>query len=246
MSLARLALHSTSAVRADMEKSIYAMMFLTGLGGGFGHCIGMCGPLVATYSMKMKRQALLSHLIYNTGRVFTYTFLGALAGFSGSFLKVASGLEPLQKAVMVAAGIMIILMGLSMAGVFRGVINRIENNALTGVVTRISGLLNSSITEGALFPLGIVMGFIPCGLVYTSLMVVLRASMDAGSPTEAMLEGAVLMGLFGMGTMPSLMLFGRAVGFLRQRFRESLYRISSFIIIALGVYFLLKALVYTS
>jgi len=229
-----------------MEKSIYAMMFLTGLGGGFGHCIGMCGPLVATYSMKMKRQALLSHLIYNTGRVFTYTFLGALVGFSGSFLKVASGIEPLQKAIMVAAGLMIILMGLSMAGVFRGLLNRIENNALTGVVTRISGLLNSSLTEGTLFPLGIVMGFIPCGLVYTSLLVVVRTSMDISSHTTAMLEGALLMGLFGVGTMPSLLLFGRTVGFLKQRFRESLYRISSFIIIALGVYFLLKALVYTS
>ncbi len=229
-----------------MEKSIYAVVFLTGLGGGFGHCIGMCGPLVATYSMKMSRPALLPHLIYNTGRVFTYTFLGALVGFSGSFLKVASGIEPLQKAVMVAAGLLIIIMGLSMLGVFKVLINRIENNALTGVVTRISGLLNSSLTEGTLFPLGIVMGFIPCGLVYTTLMVVLRASMDAGSHTEAMLEGAVLMGLFGAGTMPSLLLFGRAVGFLRQRFRESLYRISSFIIIALGVYFLLKALVSTS
>ncbi len=224
-----------------MEKGIYALMFFTGLTGGFGHCIGMCGPMVATYSLRIGRSSLIPHFLYNTGRIFTYTFLGALVGFSGSFLWIVSGIETFQKTVMAIAGLMIVIMGLAMAGVFKNLINRIENNLISGVVQRLLGLINRSISEGTLFPLGIVMGFIPCGLVYTSLMIVVRVSMDISSHTTAMLRGAMLMGIFGIGTMPSLMVFGHAVGFLRGKMRARIYRLSSFTIIVMGVYFLYKA-----
>ncbi|RMG71558.1 MAG: sulfite exporter TauE/SafE family protein [Nitrospirae bacterium] len=217
-------------------------MFLTGLSGGFGHCLGMCGPLVAAYSLKLGRASMFSHLLYNSGRIFTYMFLGGVVGLVGSFVRVVSDIEPLQRAIMVFAGLLIILMGLSMAGLFRSLINRLEGNLIGGVVKRFSGFINSSLSAGMLFPLGLVMGFIPCGLVYTALVVVARAAMEEGSHTVALLKGGLMMGLFGAGTFPSLVVFAKVVGFIGQRARANIYRVSSLLLIFMGVYFVYRAL----
>ena len=61
------------------------------------------------------RKGIVHHLLYNLGRVTTYTILGAMAGLSGSFLLLAASIEQFQRAIMIIAGISIILMGLSTA-----------------------------------------------------------------------------------------------------------------------------------
>ena len=67
-------------------------MLLAGLAGGFGHCISMCGPLVAALSVGEPRQGFLHHLLYNLGRVTTYSILGAIVGLSGSFLVLTASI----------------------------------------------------------------------------------------------------------------------------------------------------------
>src|SRR6266536_6272940 len=94
----------------------------TGLLGGFGHCAGMCGPLVASVGLVSSpllgaRRALGGQLLYNAGRVTTYAFLGALMGLTGSFVNTAGRLAGLQNAVSIAAGALMIAMGLGAAGV---------------------------------------------------------------------------------------------------------------------------------
>ncbi len=75
----------------------------------------MCGPVVGALSVGETRKGVLHHLLYNLGRVTTYTILGGVVGLSGSFLLLAASIEPLQKAIMILAGLSIILMGLSTA-----------------------------------------------------------------------------------------------------------------------------------
>ena len=69
---------------------LYLAFFITGLTVGFGHCIGMCGPIVVSLSLNSKESHLVfRHLLYNAGRVITYGILGGLAGTLGSFTILA-------------------------------------------------------------------------------------------------------------------------------------------------------------
>jgi sulfite exporter TauE/SafE len=97
--------------------SIYLIFFMTGITVGFGHCIGMCGPIVISLSLQLKgRPSFWPQLLYNTGRTCTYGILGALVGGMASFTRFAEHVGGLQKGIMVATGIMIMVMGLAMTG----------------------------------------------------------------------------------------------------------------------------------
>ena len=97
--------------------SIYLVFFTTGIAIGFGHCIGMCGPIVISLSMQLQnRPSLGPHLLYNIGRTVTYGMMGAVAGGMASFTRFAEHIDGFQKVVMIAAGLMIMLMGLAMTG----------------------------------------------------------------------------------------------------------------------------------
>jgi hypothetical protein len=76
--------------------SVYVMIFLSGLLGSFGHCIGMCGPLVATYSVRTTLRGLGPQVFYNLGRITTYSVLGGAMGLTGSFAGVVRSIERFQ------------------------------------------------------------------------------------------------------------------------------------------------------
>ena len=91
--------------------SEYYLALTTGLFGGFGHCIGMCGPIVASYSLKGPSAASpavaspwRTHFLYNAGRISTYALIGAVMGLTGSFVNVAGRLAGVQNIVALAAG----------------------------------------------------------------------------------------------------------------------------------------------
>jgi sulfite exporter TauE/SafE len=217
-------------------------MFVTGLTGGFGHCIGMCGPLVASYSVALGGRSMLPHVLYHAGRVTTYALMGTAAGLAGSFVGVAGRIEALQRGVMLAAGAGVVLMGFALARLLPGM-KRLEKWALTGgLVSRVTRLFSGSAGAGACYPLGLVLGFIPCGLVYTALLAAARAAMEARSHAAGLLTGGGLMLVFGLGTTPSLLLFGRLVHEMGARLRGRLYRLSGLVMVALGVWFIWRAL----
>ena len=100
--------------------NIYWVLLSTGFLVGFGHCIGMCGPIVVSLSLNLKgNRTWVPHLLYNSGRVITYSILGGIMGLSGSFTIVVSNITIIQKSVMIFAGLIIILMGLTMMGIIR-------------------------------------------------------------------------------------------------------------------------------
>jgi uncharacterized protein len=222
--------------------SVYAAMFFTGLAGGFGHCIGMCGPLVGAFSVGEKETGTVRHLLFHLGRITTYTLLGGFAGLSGSFLILASSIEKFQTIVLVIAGLFVILMGLATAE-WLPLKNSINTCApLLPSIRKTMDLFKGPRSAGTYYPMGLVLGFLPCGLSYTALLAAMRTAMVADNRYAAMLTGAFMMFLFGIGTAPSLILVGKTVHIIGEKVRKRLYRIASLIMIVTGISFIVSAL----
>jgi len=218
------------------------ILFGAGLLGGAGHCVGMCGPLVAGYAIALRnRSATLPHLLFHLGRVTTYGIAGGVVGASGSFLRFAAWVAPLQRFLLVATGVLIALMGLSVGGWLPWA-RRIEGaapfgGALAGVARRAA----EAGGPGAAFPLGMATGLLPCGLVYTALLSAARTGMEADSPAEAFLRGSIAMAAFGAGTFPALFLFGRVVAAAGPRLRGTLAKVAAALLVAAGAAFAARA-----
>ncbi len=218
------------------------ILFGAGLLGGAGHCVGMCGPMVAGYAIALRnRSATLPHLLFHLGRVTTYGIAGGVVGASGSFLRFAAWVAPLQRFLLVATGVLIALMGLSVGGWLPWA-RRIEGatpfgGALAGVARRAA----EAGGPGAAFPLGMAIGLLPCGLVYTALLSAARSGMEAGSPAEGFLRGALAMAAFGAGTFPALFLFGKVVAAAGPRLRGALAKVAAALLVAAGAAFAARA-----
>jgi hypothetical protein len=235
---------------------IYLLAFMTGLAGGMGHCVGMCGPIVASYSLASGSRSLLPHLVYGAGRVTTYSLLGAALGLAGALTQKAM-LAPLiachscgpsylhwtQQIPMILAGVLIIALGLGMMG-WLPYARRLETAAHNfPPVRRAMQVFREGGTGlGVYYPMGMIFGFIPCGLVYSVLATAGRAGMDAGNALTGLLEGGLLLLLFGMGTVAPMALFGRVASIIGARMRRRLYRLSAVFVLAMGTIFLLRVL----
>ena len=184
--------------------------FLAGLLGG-AHCVGMCGGIVAAMSFQSggRRQPVSFHLGYNLGRIASYSLAGALAGLVGSAAFLSDTLLPIQKSLYILAQVILILMGLYLAGLNRAVLWL--EKAGSGLWTRLQPLFGRLLPirdfPGAVIA-GAVWGWLPCGLVYSAL----ATAMTAGSAWR----GAATMLAFGLGTLPNLLL----AGLLLARFRR--------------------------
>ena len=224
-----------------MESALIVML-LAGLAGGFGHCIGMCGPVVAAYSLGEQRLRYLHHILYNLGRITTYMFMGAVVGLTGSFLVLTSSIEKIQAAIMVLAGISIIIMGIAIGGWIPVRRSPKSSSWLSSTIQKTMELFKGPRTAGTYYPMGIVLGFLPCGLTYTALLAAARAAMDADNHLAGMLQGAFMLLFFGLGTAPALLLVGRVINIIGAKARDRLYKLASLIMILTGVYFVVKAL----
>lgn len=222
---------------------LMGVMAATGLAGGFGHCLGMCGPIVIAYTSAYRIGGLMPHVLYALGRITTYAMLGAAAGFAGSLVPLAAPTMDIQRWVMAATGALVMLMGLGMAG--RGPILRaIERMAPSmPLVNRARAFFGSGLTRGAYYPLGVVMGFIPCGLVYTALVASARAAMDLAGP-GGIARGTLMMLAFGIGTLPAMLMAAGASTLLSARLRAGVSGVGAGMMIAAGAVFMMRALWY--
>ena len=180
-----------------LDYSLLSTLFIVGLMGS-GHCIGMCGGILA--ALGSNRPSLVLLLGYNLGRLLSYSIAGAIAaglvvGLAGERYQL---LIPLLRTL---AGIMIVLMGLYIAGWWR-VLTRLEQ--LGQIVWRqiqplVLGLgkPDSAVQSVAA---GMLWGWLPCGLVYSALSQALL------SDSAAM--GALAMLAFGLGTLPAMLAAG--------------------------------------
>jgi sulfite exporter TauE/SafE len=221
------------------------VFFTTGLTVGFGHCIGMCGPIVVSLSLNLKGKSLIiPHLLYNAGRVVTYTVLGGVMGATGSFTLVAAHIEGIQKGAMIFAGFMIIVMGLAMTGWIPGKHLFGDAYKFGGIVSKGFRRLTQIKSTAAYFPIGLLLGLLPCGPVYTALLAAAGVGMKASNPIEGITSGMAVMLSFGIGTIPALFVVAKLVdmGWLKKR--QIIYRIGAVLMIAVGFYFIVKGVRY--
>jgi uncharacterized protein len=224
---------------------LYLVFLITGFTVGFGHCIGMCGPIVISLSLNLKgKSVFIPHLLSNTGRVITYAVLGGLAGLLGSFTILTSSIVSLQKGVLVFAGVLVLLMGVAMGGWIP--FGRIFGDADAGssVLSKWFRRISAANSTIVYLPLGLLLGLLPCGPVYTALIASARAGMNAQTALQGLLSGALLMLAFGIGTIPALLLVGKLAGFGWLKSRHLIYKISSVLMVLVGAYFISQGIRY--
>ena len=196
----------------DLLPQLISALILGLLGGG--HCLGMCGGLMGALSLAIpaerRHQRLRLLVAYNAGRILSYTAAGLLLGLAGWAL--ANG--PLAAVLRSIAGLLLIAMGLYLAGWWSG-LTRIEalGRGLWRRLQPITRRFMPITSAPRALLLGGLWGWLPCGLVYSTLL-------WAASQGDA-LHSAALMFAFGLGTLPVLLATGlaaeRLVGLLRRR-----------------------------
>jgi len=222
------------------------LIFLTsGFTVGFGHCIGMCGPIVVSLSMGLKTKPIFFPLmLYSIGRVVTYSMLGGIMGATGSFTLVAAHIAGIQKGALIFAGLLIVFMGCVMGGwIPMGRIFR-DSGATGGIVSAGYRKLTAVKSTAAYFPVGLLLGLLPCGPVYTALIAAAGIGVEAATPFQGVLGGMALMFSFGMGTIPALFIVGKLSGLGWIKARQKIYRIGSVLMVTAGVYFVAKGIFY--
>jgi sulfite exporter TauE/SafE len=214
-----------------MTATALGAIFMVGLLGGV-HCAGMCGGIVAALSAGQPggRAPWHLHLAFNGGRIAVYTLAGAVAGAAGSMAMFLNDVLPIQLAMYVLANLMLVALGLYLFGITRyvAVLERAGAHAWRFIKPVASRFLPANTWPRAL-GLGLMWGWIPCGLVYSMLATALLAG-DS-------LEGALVMLAFGLGTLPNLLLAGALMRVLSASRNGRLARtVAGAVVLGLGVF----------
>lgn len=222
-----------------MPDTGFIAVFLIGLLGGV-HCVGMCGGIVSVLSAQTVRMpgagtAFPLHLAYNLGRISSYVIAGALVGAIGSFGMLLNDMLPVQMALYVAANLMMIALGLYLTGFTQSL--AFTERAGQLLWRRIQPCTRRFLPVRGVaqaYPLGLLWGWLPCGMVYG----VLTAALLSGSAER----GAATMLAFGLGTLPNLLLAGMLLQRLRSIAQARYVRLGSgLLVIAFGVWGLINA-----
>ena len=217
-----------------MPESSYFALFLIGLLGGT-HCIGMCGGIVGALSMGAGSRPSL-HLAYNTGRIVSYGVAGAIAGALGGASLALSGQLPVRIVLFVLANLMLVALGLYLMGATRALaFTERFGQKLWRHVQPLSKCFLPARSIAQAFPLGLVWGWLPCGLVYSALV----TALTSGSA----LRGAGMMLAFGAGTLPNLLLAGLLAVRLNEYVAKPVVRMSAgLLVLAFGLWGLFAAI----
>ena len=219
-----------------MHEFTYLTAFAIGLMGGV-HCIGMCGGIVGALGFSANAQknrphlALIKILIsYNFGRLFSYTLAGGLMGGLGWMASHWLKIHQAQLILQLLAAVFMLLLGLYLSGWWTVLVHVEQLGKI--VWKRIEPMSKRFLpvtTMPQALVLGLLWGWLPCGLVYS----VLIWSVSAGSFEQ----GALLMLSFGLGTLPNLLAMGIFANKLNQWTRNTKVRqIAGSLVMAFGVW----------
>jgi sulfite exporter TauE/SafE len=205
--------------------------FTIGLLGSL-HCIGMCGPiaLALPYQGSNRWRAAGNVLLYNTGRIATYSLLGLVIGLLGRGLFLAG----FQTYVSIGLGLLLLAVGFFSINVEAKLLRLPALARLNEwVKVRLAAMLRRH-NRRSLLLIGMLNGLLPCGLVYMAV---------AGAvATGGMIEGLAFMALFGAGTIPLMMATALAGQFIDLRLRNHLRRAVPVFLIAFGILFIARGL----
>lgn len=205
---------------------------------GSGHCVGMCGGIASLLGTAVPNRSGRWQLLlaYNIGRLSTYTFLGVLVGWLISlnphFLHQGHGFSVMR----LLAGLLLIALGLYLAGIWYGLVwlekaGGILWRKIQPVAQKLIPV--KSMPQAAM--LGILWGWLPCGLVYSALAV---------SATQAnwLLSGLSMLA-FGVGTLPSMFTTGYFAAQTKAWVQKKSFRlVMGLLVILMGIWVLLPLL----
>lgn len=199
---------------------------------GSAHCIGMCGPIAIALPVPNSGafNFIAGRVLYNIGRIFTYSFLGALFGLLSSRIVIAG----FQQFVTIFLGVIILLVVLTPFKYKAKVTQHKLVQKISAPIKSGIGELFKQGTASSMFLIGVLNGFLPCGLVYIAIAGAI-ASGDAVS-------GMLYMILFGLGTFPAMFaatIFGK---FINLNLRRKLTKAVPVFAIVLAVLFILRGM----
>ena len=224
------------------------LLLITTLGflGSFGHCLGMCGPLTAAFSLSGQsasstwQRQLTFNLLLNLGRVTSYALIGAAIGALGSVLIAGGQLagidSPLRRGLAIFTGLLLIWLGLSNINpkflprvpVLHPIAGRLHDR-----LSRTMMQLSESNQWWTPALLGMIWGLIPCGFLY--------AAQIKAAETGNLWMGAVTMLAFGLGTTPMMLGVGVSTALVSADRRSQLFRLGGWVSLTIGLLLLLRS-----
>ncbi len=203
--------------------------FILGLMGSF-HCVGMCGPIALSLPLRGENflQKTAGGLLYNIGRTITYGVMGAFFGLIGHGFQML-GFQQLISIIMGSLMIFSVLL----PWLFK---NRLAGNFgfFTSPLRRAIQRLFKKRSYRGLFLIGILNGLLPCGLVYLAI---------AGAiGTGNLYYSIAFMVLFGLGTLPMMLLISWAGNLFSTAIRNKINRVIPYLIVIIGALFILRGL----
>ncbi len=192
---------------------LFYSALLVGLLGSF-HCVGMCGPIAFALPLKKRNlwHILLSRIFYNLGRIFTYALLGGIVGLAGRGLLLSSSQQWLS--ILIGLGILVFWLLPSSISHRFGFLQPFQKLNFW-VKQKFSALFRQKSISSYLL-VGLLNGFLPCGLVYLAL---------AGAiATGEVVDGMLYMALFGLGTFPTMLVVSLLGNFVKPRFKSLIYK----------------------
>jgi len=205
----------------------YGVLFVIGILTSV-HCVAMCGGINLSQCLPQKVENepkgginnLVPSILYNAGRVVSYTIIGAIVGALGS---VVSFSGPAKGIVAIGASIFMVIMGINMLNIFPGL--RRLNPRMPKVFARLIGKEKGA-SKNRPFYVGLLNGLMPCG----PLQAMQLYALSTGDP----IKGALSMLVFSLGTVPLMFGLGALSSFLSKQFTAKMMQVSAVLVIVLG------------
>lgn len=213
-----------------------ALLFGTGLAISLGHCLGMCGPLVGALAAQQRESGLslgalvAAQSIHHAGRITSYAIIGFVLAAVGSAVHSTKNGDILRGALSLTVGVLMILIGLGLLGLLPAQ-TAVGSGRWTHAISRATAGLRRMGGPGGSYFMGMANGFLPCGPVY---------AVAAGTVVASPLAGAGAMILFGLGTMPALLVFAVSAGGLSPAIRRGFGRLGGVLVTLIGVQLLCR------
>ena len=204
--------------------------FTIGLLGSL-HCVGMCGPIALSlpYQGQQPWRSAANVMLYNMGRVITYTVLGTLIGIAGRGFFLAGA----QSYISIGLGIFLLVVALFSIDVESRLLRIPFMQQLnTWVKLQLGKLLKGG--RNRLFTIGLLNGLLPCGLVYVAIV--------GAVSTGVVWESAAYMAAFGLGTVPLMLATALAGQFISMKWRVRLRKLLPVFLVAFALLFIFRGL----